>query len=78
MTSQIDNLSKVPRLLVWAGISLVAVLVITLAGLPFGDPTFGWSEGGLFVILMTAGAYVGSEYRNRKRQPGETFGGSAP
>lgn len=64
--SQIDSLSTVPRLLVWAGISLVAILVLALGQYLIGDSTFGWSWSVLFAIFMTAACYWGSESRNRK------------
>jgi hypothetical protein len=66
----VDSLSPVPRLLVWAGISLAVVLLVTLAQVLIGDPTFGWSMGGLFVILMAAFGYSGSVIRNRKHSQG--------
>jgi len=63
---QMDGLSRGTRTLVWLGIALVSVLVITLTGSIFGDPTLGWSKGGLFVILIAAAGEGGSRFRNRR------------
>jgi hypothetical protein len=64
-THQIDGLSKVQRLLLWTGISLVAVLVLGLVEALIGD-TLSWSEGIVFWFILTAAGYWGSEYRNHK------------
>jgi hypothetical protein len=64
-TREIDSLSKVQRLLAWAGISLAAVLVLALVEALIGD-TFGWSAGVAFWFVMTASGYWGSEYRNHR------------
>jgi hypothetical protein len=64
-TSQIDSLSKVQRLFAWAGISLIAVLVIALVSRLFAD-TFNWSEAIPLWIILSAAGFWGSEYRNRR------------
>jgi hypothetical protein len=64
-TRQIDSLSKVQRLLAWAGISLAAVLVLSLAEALSGD-TFGRYSGIGFWFIMTASGYWGSAYRNHR------------
>ena len=66
-TSYIDSLSKVQRLVAWAGLCLVAVLVVALASALIGD-SFGWSEAIPFWVIMTASGYWGSEYRSRKKR----------
>jgi hypothetical protein len=63
----IDGLSTVPRLLVWAGISLTAALTVVLVDYLISGSFLGWSWVVLFAILMTASGYAGSTIRNRKR-----------
>jgi hypothetical protein len=64
----IDGLSTVPRLLVWAGISLAAALTVVLVDYLISGSFLGWSWVVLFTILMTASGYAGSTIRNRNRK----------
>jgi hypothetical protein len=64
----IDGLSTVPRLLVWAGISLATALTVVLVEYLISGSFPGWSWVVLFAILMTASGYAGSTIRNRNRK----------
>jgi hypothetical protein len=67
---RIDGLSTVPRLLVWAGLSLIAILTVALVEYLISASFVGWRGIVPFVIVGTASGYVGSEYRNRKHAQG--------
>jgi hypothetical protein len=62
----IDGFSTVPRLLVWAGLSLIVILTAALVEYLISRSFVGWRGIVPFVIVGTASGYVGSEYRNRK------------
>jgi len=62
----IDALSTVPRLLVWAALSLIAILTAALVEYLISGSFVGWRGIVPFVIVGTGSGYVGSEYRNRK------------
>jgi hypothetical protein len=69
-TRWIDGLSTVPRLLVWAGLSLIVVLTVALVEYLISGSFVGRRGIVPFVIVGTASGYVGSEYRNRKHSQG--------
>lgn len=62
----IDGLRTLPRLLVWAGLSLIAALTAALVEYLISGSFVGWAGFVPFVIVGTASGLVGSEYRNRK------------
>jgi hypothetical protein len=70
-TRWIDALSRVARLLVWAGISLVAAVTVVLAEYLISGSFPGWSWVVLFATLMTASGNAGSTIRNRSHKRSE-------
>jgi hypothetical protein len=60
----IDGLSTVPRLLVWAVLSLIAALTLVLVEYLISGSFVGWRGMVPFVIVGTASGYAGSTIRN--------------